>query len=73
MTSQDPSKAFIEMAERLIEEEVEPDELQPCPICGGRLHIRFEIYGEKLGIQMWCEDCKTTMALDYSNVMPRWI
>jgi ssDNA-binding Zn-finger/Zn-ribbon topoisomerase 1 len=65
-------KSVREIVERLINQVDKPEEIQLCPNCGGELHIRFQGYGNKLGVQIWCEDCYVRMALDYINTMPVW-
>ncbi len=65
-------EALWKMVERLMNEEQKPEEIQACPQCNGRLHVRFEVYGRKFGAQIWCENCYVKMAIDYIDVFPKW-
>ena len=62
--------------ENLVHQEHEPNELYPCPECGGRLHVGFEVYqrGAKkmLGAQAQCDDCQIALCVDFAEPIPMW-
>jgi hypothetical protein len=54
-----------------------PEEIQICPICGGKLHLGFGAYirfGEDLfGASVDCESCGVGLAIDYAGPLPTWL
>lgn len=60
----------------LMESTADPGEIHDCPVCGGKLHIHFDIYSRGnrkiLGVQAWCEGCKLAIAID-SAELPVWL
>jgi hypothetical protein len=67
---------LLKTLETLVQQKQEPNELQRCPECGGRLHVRFEVYqrGEKklLGAQAKCDDCQISLFVDFAEPLPLW-
>jgi hypothetical protein len=73
----DKDKLIDELLERLIKSSARPEEIQVCPICGGKLHVGFGAYkrfGEDLfGANVDCESCDIGMAIDYAGPLPIWL
>jgi len=67
---------LINLAESVLRMEENPGEVHRCPVCGGRVHIRVEVYEsrgkEKVGVQIWCEGCQIVIALDGRGPIPSW-
>ena len=78
MTTETIRKRLRGMAEDLLKEKDRPEELHPCPRCGGKLHIQFSAYTRNnkkmLGASAWCEDCGIAITMDYSESrIPLWL
>lgn len=73
----DENKLIDQLLDNLIRSSTPPEEIQVCPICGGKLHIRFGAYkrlGEDLfGANLDCESCSIGMAIDYAGPLPNWL
>jgi hypothetical protein len=71
------SKLIDELLDNLIQSPTRPEEIQVCPICGGKLHVGFGAYkrfGESLfGASVDCESCGIAMAVDYGIAPPPWL
>jgi len=69
-------KILSALITKLLESPAHPGEIHECPICGGHLHLTFDIYwrgNRKLvGIQGWCEECDLAIAVDSAN-LPSWL
>ena len=67
-----------QLLHRLCTATTDPGEVHVCPLCNGRLYVRFELYtrGDKnmLGLQASCESCDAAMAVDcYVQPPPKWL
>ena len=66
-----------ELLNKLIQSPTRPEEIQTCPICGGKLHVGFGAYkrfGEDLfGVTVDCESCDIRMAIDSAGPLPVWL
>ena len=73
----DTDHLIHELLNNLIQAPTYPDEIQICPICGGKLHVGFGAYkrfGEDLfGATVECETCDISMAIDYGVAPPAWL
>ncbi len=69
-------KKLFQLIDRLMKAPSDPGEIHICPVCGGRLHVHFDLYsrGDKkiTGIQCWCEECELAMAIDTAD-LPVWL
>ena len=75
MGDRQDERKFHELAETILASASAPDRLQVCPICGGKLVIRYEIYrraGMMLGLILECEGCGTGLAIDRGEPLPKW-
>lgn len=54
----------------------DPGEIHDCPVCGGKLHVHFDVYsrGDRklVGVQAWCDECELAIAID-SAKLPVWL
>jgi len=75
MTSMEEIRRVKTLIDQLKRKASKPGELHSCPVCGGRLHVRFDIYSrehrEIIGIHAWCEDCDVAITID-SAELPAW-
>jgi hypothetical protein len=66
------------LVDQLLQMDDNPGELHPCPLCGGKLHVSFELYSrgsrDMLGISVWCEGCDLAVATDGDgSCAPQWL
>ena len=77
MSASNEDEMIHEFLDRLIHSPTQPEEIQVCPICGGKLHVGFGAYkrwGEDLfGANLDCESCGLGMAIDYAGPLPAWL
>ncbi|HXD11633.1 MAG TPA: hypothetical protein VN653_16330 [Anaerolineales bacterium] len=70
-------KLIYDLLDDLINSPTRPEEIQICPICGGKLHVRFgayKRYNEDLfGVSLDCDSCNIAMAIDYAVAPPAWL
>jgi hypothetical protein len=70
-------KLIYEFIDNLIQSPKYPDEIQVCPICGGKLQVRFGAYKrydeDLFGVTLTCENCVLNMAIDYAVAPPPWL
>jgi hypothetical protein len=73
----DEDRLINEFLNTLIQSPTRPEEIQVCPICGGKLHVGFGAYkrfGEDLfGVSVDCKSCNLGMAIDYAGPLPIWL
>jgi hypothetical protein len=73
----DEDRLINEFLNTLIQSPTQPEEVQICPIWGGKLHVGFSAYkrfGEDLfGVNLDCESCDISMALDSAGPLPIWL
>ena len=74
---QDEAKLIYDLLDDLINSPTPPEEIQICPICGGRLHVWFGAYKrydeDLFGVTLDCESCDSAMAIDYGVPPPHWL
>jgi hypothetical protein len=66
------------MLDSLLKQQNPPSQFYPCPQCGGKLRLHFQMFsrGGKnlLGIQVKCDKCFIAMVIDRSiDRIPGWI
>ena len=70
-------KLIHELIHGLINSPTRPEEIQICPICGGKLQVGFGAYNryeeDLFGATVECESCGIAMALDYGIAPPPWL
>ena len=68
---------ILNLLDRLRKMTIDPGEIHICPICGGKLHVKFGSYERRgkslLGVQVSCETCDVEMAVDYVQSPPEWL
>ena len=73
----DEDDLIYNLLDNLIQSPNRPEEIQICPICGGKLHVGFGAYirfGEDLfGADVDCDSCGVGMAIDYAIPPPPWL
>ena len=73
----DHDKLIYEFLDNLIEAPTYPNEVQVCPICGGKLHVRFGAYKrfdeDLFGVTIMCESCDIDIVIDYAITPPSWL
>ena len=76
MKSSKGIEALKMLIEELMQSTTDPGEIHDCPVCGGRLHVHFDIYSRGnrkiVGVQGWCEECELAIAIDTAN-LPAWL
>jgi hypothetical protein len=69
-------KKLLRLIDHLMKATSDPGEVHECPICGGKLHVHFDLYlrGDRRigGVQVWCEGCEVAIAID-SATIPVWL
>jgi predicted RNA-binding Zn-ribbon protein involved in translation (DUF1610 family) len=77
MTLQEEHDQLEQMLQRLANSENDPGEVHVCPVCGGKLGVRFEVYKRKtkriLGVLAQCDTCGTAAAIDMGEPLPSWV
>jgi hypothetical protein len=62
---------------RLTRSKEHPNEIYPCPECGGQLHVQFEAYKRNeqrmLGARAWCDTCHLAVSIDCGEPLPLWL